>query len=76
MFWNSKINPDFTLEVRDERGKEQKNQRLIFKIRSSATDAEDKAIKLLICSNLPSEYLPVGRQGISNADAAINSNQH
>jgi len=37
------------------RGERAKNQRLILEIRSSATDTEDKAAKLLICSNLPSE---------------------
>ena len=51
------------------RGRHAKNQHLLFEIRSSATDTEDKAAKLLTCADLSALEAIYPRNRIPNAYA-------
>ena len=54
------------------RGEIAKNQRLILEIRSSATDTEDKAAKLLTCADISSVFAAIyPRNRIYNADSGL-----
>ena len=55
--------------MREERAK---NQRLKLEIRSSATDTEDKAEKLLTCADISSVFAAIyPRNRINNADSGF-----